>query len=104
MVRALRTGIRAIGWLLTPALVWGAAFAGSWLGARLATYVTSTVWALAITLGSALLAGGATLVLWVRALLRLAHAAGAERRDRRQRQQEGGAARAALVTLDEAAD
>lgn len=106
MLRALRTLLRAAGWLLTPVLVWGAAFAGSWAGARLAGYVTPTLWAVAVAAAGALATGGAMLVLWVRALRRLGRAAAAERRERRTAAPVDASPERApqLVTVDEAAD
>jgi len=61
------------GWLLTPALSWGAAYCGLWLGAMVAVRFTSPL-AMLITAacGAAALGFGA-LFVWIRFMRRLPH-------------------------------
>ena len=65
-----RDRLLAIGWLLTPLVVWAASFFGAWLGALVARQLGRQ------TIGIELMAGGAVIVtivatlLWIRLLRR----------------------------------
>lgn len=70
--------LRLAGWLLTPAVVWAASYAGGWtgalLGARLGTPASGVAW----LVGGGVLGGTAGLVLWI---LRLRRGARLARKD-----------------------
>lgn len=59
-------GLRLAGWLLTPAVVWAASFAGGWLGARLGGPESGIVW----LVGGSVVGGTAGLVVWMLRLVR----------------------------------
>lgn len=56
--------LRRIGWLLTPLLVWGAAFAGAWLGALVATRTGGRWGGLALMIGGAAGMVTGAVVVW----------------------------------------
>jgi hypothetical protein len=73
MPRWLAHACIIVGWLLTPALAWGASYLGLFLGAMLAVRFTSPL-AMLIAAGSgAALLGFATLFVWVRLMRRVPH-------------------------------
>ncbi|HYT03332.1 MAG TPA: hypothetical protein VEM13_00455 [Gemmatimonadales bacterium] len=61
------------GWLFTPALAWGASYAGLWLGALIGMQLARPLMMLAVGgLGAALL-GFTALAVWVRFMRRVPH-------------------------------
>lgn len=63
-------GLRLAGWLLTPAVVWAASFAGGWLGALLGARVGSSESAIAWLVGGSVIGGTAGLAFWILRLMR----------------------------------
>ena len=61
------------GWLLTPALAWGASYVGLWAGALLAMRFSQPVTMLAVAIACAAVSGLAALAVWVRFMRRVPH-------------------------------
>lgn len=73
MPRWLAHTCLVVGWLLTPALAWGASYLGLVLGAMVAVRLTHPLAMLAVAAGGAGLLGFATLLIWVRFMRRVPH-------------------------------
>ena len=73
MPRWLAHFLVVCGWLLTPALAWGASYVGLWAGALLAMRFSQPVTMLAVAAACAGLSGLVTLAFWVRFMRRLPH-------------------------------
>jgi hypothetical protein len=57
--------LRAIGWLLTPLVVWAASFCGAWLGAVVAAHLDPHRSGIAVMAGGAVLVAGLATLLWI---------------------------------------
>lgn len=66
----MRLLVRMGGWLLTPLLAWAASFLGAVLGSLLGSNVGNPYVGIALTAAAGLLAGGLTILLWLRLLRR----------------------------------
>jgi drug/metabolite transporter (DMT)-like permease len=64
------TQLRRIGWLLTPLLVWGGSFAGTWLGAVVTPHLPRIAGGLGWLILGGVLCGGAAAVAWLWGLRR----------------------------------
>jgi hypothetical protein len=58
-------GRRVLGWLLTPGVVWAAAFVGGWLGALLAGAGSSPESGIRWMVAGGVAGGSVALVFWV---------------------------------------
>lgn len=74
-------GLRLAGWLLTPAVVWAASFAGGWLGAMLGARLGSPESAIVWLGGGSVIGGTAGLAFWILRLMRGARLARRESPD-----------------------
>ena len=63
-------GLRLAGWLLTPAVVWAASFAGGWVGSALGGQLGTAASGIAWLIGGSVVGGTAGLVIWVARLRR----------------------------------
>jgi hypothetical protein len=63
-------GRRVLGWLLTPGVVWAAAFVGGWLGALLGGSESSPGAGIRWMVAGGVLGGSVALVFWVWRLTR----------------------------------
>ncbi len=57
--------LRAIGWLLTPLVVWAASFCGAWLGAAVAAHLDPHRSGIVVMVGGAVLVAGLATLLWI---------------------------------------
>jgi hypothetical protein len=68
-------GRRVLGWLLTPGVVWAAAFVGGWLGALLAGSDSSPDSGIRWMVAGGVVSGSVALVFWVWRLTKAARSA-----------------------------
>ena len=73
MPRWLAHLLVVVGWLLTPAVAWGASYLGFWFGALVAVHITGPLAMLAVAGGGAAILGFGTLWIWVRLMRRAPH-------------------------------
>jgi len=66
-----RTQLRRIGWLLTPLMVWGGSFAGTWLGAVATPLLPRTLGGLGWLIVGGLVGGGGAALAWIWGLRRM---------------------------------
>jgi len=65
-----RDRLRAIGWLLTPLVVWAASFFGAWLGALLARQLGRQEMGIELMAGGAVVVALVATLFWIRLLRR----------------------------------
>jgi hypothetical protein len=73
MPRWLAHLLIVVGWLLTPAVAWGASYFGLWLGALVAVRLSHPLLMLGTAGGVAALSGFSALWAWVRFMRRVPH-------------------------------
>ena len=73
MPRWLAHLLVVVGWLLTPAVAWGASYFGLWLGALLGVRLNHPLVMLGTAVGVAAFSGFGALWAWVRLMRRLPH-------------------------------
>lgn len=73
MPRWLAHLLVVLGWLLTPALAWGASYIGLWLGSLVGIHLSHPLAMLGVAALGAALLGFATLWVWVRFMRRVPH-------------------------------
>ena len=73
MPRWLAHSLVVFGWLLTPAMAWGASYLGLWVGALVAVRFTRPVPMLVVAGAVAAVFGLIALAAWVRFMRRLPH-------------------------------
>lgn len=70
--------VRMLGWVLTPFVVWAAAFAGGWLGAVVGHRWPVLLGGIGWIVGGAVVGGGLALTIWIRRLRAPRRAAAAD--------------------------
>ncbi len=73
MPRWLAHLLVVVGWLLTPAVAWGASYFGLWLGALVSVRLSHPLLMLGSALGVAAVSGFGALWAWVRLMRRVPH-------------------------------
>ena len=73
MPRWLAHSLVVFGWLLTPAMAWGASYLGLWVGALVAMRFTRPALMLAVAGAGAAVFGLVALAAWVRFMRRVPH-------------------------------
>ena len=73
MPRWLAHLLIVVGWLLTPAVAWGASYLGLWLGALIGARLSQPVVMLGVAAAGAALLGFGALWMWIRFMRRAPH-------------------------------